>query len=115
VAQKVQVILVDDVDGGSADETVSFSLDGVSYEIDLSAKNAEKLRGAFSGYVGSARKAGRSPARNGRGPAARVAGSAVADREQNQAIRAWAKKKGLKVSERGRIPAEIVEKYHSAR
>jgi hypothetical protein len=114
VAQKVQVILVDDMDGGSADETVSFSLDGVSYEIDLSAKNAEKLRGAFSGYVGSARKAGRSPARNGRG-SARAAGSAAADREQNQAIRAWAKKKGLKVSERGRIPAEIVEKYHSAR
>jgi hypothetical protein len=111
VAQKVQVILVDDLDGGTASETVSFALDGTAYEIDLSAKNAEKLRNAFAAFVGVARKAGRASGRNtrsGRG------GSAAADREQNQAIRAWAKKKGLKVSERGRIPAEIVEKYHSA-
>ena len=112
MAQKVQVILVDDLDGGSADETVSFSLDGVTYEIDLSAKNAGKLRDALADYVGAARKAGRV-ARSARGRA--VASTAVADREQNQAIRAWAKKKGLKVSERGRIPAEIVEKYHSSR
>jgi hypothetical protein len=111
VAQKVQVILVDDLDGGTANETVSFSLDGSSYEIDLSAKNAEKLRNVFATYVGAARKASRS---SGRGTRGRGSGSAAADREQNQAIRAWAKKKGLKVSERGRIPAEIVEKYHSA-
>jgi hypothetical protein len=112
VAQKVQVILVDDLDGGTASETVSFSLDGTSYEIDLSTKNAEKLRGAFASYVGVARKAGKASTRNAR---AGRGSSAAADREQNQAIRAWAKKKGLKVSERGRIPAEIVEKYHSAR
>jgi hypothetical protein len=110
VAQKVQVILVDDLDGGSANETVSFSLDGTSYEIDLSTKNAEKLRDAFASYVGAARKAGRT-SRNIR--AGRTS-SAAADREQNQAIRSWAKKKGLKVSERGRIPADIVEKYHSS-
>lgn len=112
MAQKVQVILVDDLDGGSANETVSFSLDGTSYEIDLSSKNAEKLRNVFGAYVGVARKAARSSGRNARG--GRGGSSAAADREQNQAIRAWAKKKGLKVSERGRIPAEIVEKYHSA-
>jgi hypothetical protein len=112
VAQKVQVILVDDLDGDTANETVSFGLDGTSYEIDLSTKNAEKLRGAFAAYVGVARKAGRSSGRNAR--AGRGTSSAAADREQNQAIRAWAKKKGLKVSERGRIPAEIVEKYHAA-
>jgi hypothetical protein len=112
VAQKVQVILVDDLDGGSADETVSFSLDGTSYEIDLSAKNAEKLRDAVASYVGAARKAGKVP--GGRNVRGARGGGAAADREQNQAIRAWAKKKGLKVSERGRIPAEIVEKYHSA-
>jgi hypothetical protein len=112
VAQKVQVILVDDMDGGSADETVSFSLDGVSYEIDLSAKNAEKLRGVFAAFVGVARKGGRV-SRNTRAVRS-GGGTATADREQNQAIRAWAKKKGLKVSERGRIPAEIVEKYHSS-
>jgi len=111
VAQKVQVILVDDLDGGTASETVSFSLDGTAYEIDLSAKNAEKLRDVFAAYVGVARKAGRASGRNARGARA---SSASADREQNQAIRAWAKKKGLKVSERGRIPAEIAEKYRSA-
>jgi hypothetical protein len=111
VAKKVQVLLVDDLDGGSADETVSFSLDGVSYEIDLSAKNAGKLREAFGEYLGAARKAGRVTARS----TGRQAGTAAADREQNQAIRAWAKKKGMAVSERGRIPAEIVEKYHAAR
>jgi hypothetical protein len=111
VAQKVQVILVDDLDGGTASETVSFALDGTAYEIDLSAKNAEKLRDAFAAYVGVARKAGRASTRNARGSRG---GTAAADREQNQAIRAWAKKKGLKVSERGRIPAEIVEKYHAA-
>jgi len=111
VAQKVQVILVDDLDGGTASETVSFALDGTAYEIDLSAKNAEKLRDVFAAYVGVARKAGRASTRTARGPRG---GTAAADREQNQAIRAWAKKKGLKVSERGRIPAEIVEKYHAA-
>ncbi len=110
MAQKVQVILVDDLDGGTASETVSFALDGTAYEIDLSAKNAGKLRDVFATYVGVARKAGRASGRNTRSGR----GSAAADREQNQAIRAWAKKKGLKVSERGRIPAEIVEKYKSA-
>jgi hypothetical protein len=110
VAKKVQVLLVDDLDGGSADETVSFSLDGVSYEIDLSAKNAAKLRDAFAEYLGAARKAGRVTATR---TAGRQPGTAAADREQNQAIRAWAKKKGMAVSERGRIPAEIVEKYHA--
>ena len=56
MAQKVQVILVDDVDGGPADETVSFSLDGVSYEIDLSTKNAAAFRDSLAQYVGTARK-----------------------------------------------------------
>jgi hypothetical protein len=112
VAQKVEVTLVDDLDGGIADETVSFSIDGTQYEIDLSAKNAQKLREAVTPYLGAARKAGRVPSRNTRG---RSGGSATVDREQNQAIREWAKKKGLNVSERGRIPAEIVERYHAER
>ena len=112
MAQKVEVTLVDDLDGGSADETVSFSIDGAQYEIDLSSKNAQKLRDAVTPFVGAARKAGRATARNARG---RSGGSAAVDREQNQAIREWAKKKGLNVSERGRIPAEIVERYHAER
>lgn len=110
MAQKVEVTLVDDLDGGSADETVSFAIDGAQYEIDLSAKNAQKLRDAVTPFVGAARKASRTTARNTRGRS-----SATVDREQNQAIREWAKKKGLNVSERGRIPAEIVERYHAER
>jgi hypothetical protein len=113
VAQKVEVTLVDDLDGGAADETVSFAIDGTSYEIDLSGKNAQKLRDAVTPYLGAARKVGRIGGRGGRG--GRSGGSATVDREQNQAIREWAKKKGLNVSERGRIPQEIVERYHAER
>jgi hypothetical protein len=106
VAQKTQVILIDDIDGGAATETVAFALDGTSYEIDLSAKNAGKLRDAFAPYVGAARKSGvRSGARRGRRPSG--------DGRTAQ-IRAWAKSKNLKVNERGRIPAEIVAKYEAA-
>jgi hypothetical protein len=112
VAQKVEVTLVDDLDGGAADETVTFAIDGTSYEIDLSGKNAQKLRDAVTPFLGAARKVGRVSGRGGRG---RSGGSATVDREQNQAIREWAKKKGLNVSERGRIPAEIVERYHAER
>ena len=113
MAQKVQVILVDDVDGGKADETVTFGFDGTGYEIDLSSKNAKKLRDAVAPYLGAARKAGRVATAKARG---RSGGSpAAADREQNQAIREWAKKQGLKVSDRGRIPAEIVERFHRQR
>ena len=76
MAQKVQVLLVDDIDGGEASETVSFALDGNSYEIDLSGKNATKLRDAFAKYVGAARKVGRSAARPPGGPAGAAAAAA---------------------------------------
>jgi hypothetical protein len=116
MAQKVQVLLVDDLDGGEATETVSFSLDGSSYEIDLSAKNADELRDAFAKYVGVARKAGRSgSASAGRSAAGgRSRGSAAMDRDQAAAIRSWAKKQGLQVSDRGRIPASIIEQYNQS-
>ena len=110
MAQKVQVLLVDDLDGGQADETVSFGLDGVAYEIDLSASNATKLRESFADFVGAARKASkRSTGRSsgGRSPAR-------ADREQTKAIREWARGKGYQVSDRGRIPANIVEEYNAS-
>jgi hypothetical protein len=110
MAQKIQVTLVDDLDGGQAEETVTFGLDCSTYEIDLSSKNAQKLRDGIAAYVGAARKVGRTGKRARTG-----GGAATADREQNQAIREWAKKKGLKVSERGRIPADIVEQYHAQR
>ncbi|MER7081246.1 Lsr2 protein [Saccharopolyspora antimicrobica] len=117
MAQKVTVTLVDDLDGGQADETVEFGLDGVSYQIDLSADNAGELRDALANYVSNARRAGgrKKPGPRPGGAGARSAGgSTSADREQNQAIREWARKRGLKVSDRGRIPADIVEQYHQA-
>ncbi|WP_163567080.1 histone-like nucleoid-structuring protein Lsr2 [Fodinicola feengrottensis] len=114
MAQRTEIILIDDVDGGKADETIRFALDGVAYEIDLSNKNAAKLRDQLATYVSVARKAGkaRAPTRPAVRPAPTVP-TVTADREQNQAIRAWARKKGLAVSDRGRIPAEIIEQYHS--
>jgi hypothetical protein len=108
VAQKVTVSLVDDLSGSRADETVSFGLDGKNYEIDLSSKNADKLRGALADYVAAARKAGGTP----RGTAASPAHRPAVDREQNQAIREWARRKGMKVNDRGRIPSEVIEAYH---
>ncbi len=113
MAQKIQVLLVDDLDGGEAEETVSFALDGTSYEIDLSAANAAGLRDALANYVGHARRANRGAARGA--VATRSPRSAVrADREQTQAIREWARNNGHAVSERGRIPASVVEAYNSA-
>jgi hypothetical protein len=109
MAQKTVVLLEDDLDGGEADETVSFSLDGVSYEIDLSAKNAGKLRDQLAGYVAVARRTGGRSAR-GRGRAAARGGGQA----NTSDIRAWARAQGLDVSERGRIPAAIVEKYEKA-
>jgi hypothetical protein len=115
MAQKVQVLLVDDLDGGEASETVSFALDGSSYEIDLSGKNATEMRDAFAKYVGAARKAGRTAGSSaGRSGRRSSGGSTSMDRDQAAAIRSWAKKQGLKVSDRGRIPATIIEQYNQS-
>ncbi|MBF9134756.1 Lsr2 family protein [Plantactinospora sp. S1510] len=110
MAKQVIHRLVDDLDGGDADETVKFSLDGVQYEIDLSSENAGKLRDQFAPYTASGQKMGRGAVLVGvRATGGR--GSATADREQNKAIRAWAKKEGRDISDRGRIPQEIVDEY----
>ncbi|QRP46607.1 Lsr2 family protein [Amycolatopsis sp. FDAARGOS 1241] len=114
MAQKVLVSLVDDLDGTEAEETVEFGLDGVTYQIDLSSENAEELRDALAQYVEHARRAGgrkRAVLRPVAGAKA-AARPATVDREQNQAIRAWARKNGFAVSDRGRIPSEVVEAYH---
>ncbi|MBO0872732.1 MAG: Lsr2 family protein [Pseudonocardia sp.] len=110
MAQKVTVSLVDDLDGDKADETVQFGLDGKNYEIDLSSGNAGKLREALQAYVTAARR----PGGRRRSGAAASGGTrrAAVDRDQNQAIREWARKRGMKVSDRGRIPADLVEAYH---
>ncbi|MCG2797703.1 MAG: Lsr2 family protein [Cellulomonas sp.] len=108
MAQKVQVLLVDDVDGSAADETVTFALDGVSYEIDLTTANAAKLRDAVAAWVGHARKVGGRSARTS-APRARRASTSDA-----QAVRDWAKSNGYTVSERGRISAEVKTAYDAA-
>jgi hypothetical protein len=113
MAQQVVVSLVDDLDGGTADETVVFGLDRKNYEIDLSSKNATKLREALAEYVGVARRPGGST-RSARTAASGAAPRPSVDREQNQAIRDWARKQGMKVSDRGRIPADVTEAFHNA-
>ncbi|MDA2804650.1 histone-like nucleoid-structuring protein Lsr2 [Nocardiopsis suaedae] len=109
MAQKVQVLLVDDLDGGEADETVAFGVDGTSYEIDLSTDNATTLRELLAPYVSAARKA---PAKAGRG--GRRQQRSAPSRERSAEIRAWAKAQGKQVNERGRIPAAIVAEYEAA-
>ncbi|RSM40304.1 nucleoid-associated protein Lsr2 [Actinoplanes sp. ATCC 53533] len=109
MAKQVITLLTDDLDGGEADRTVEFGLDGVTYTIDLSEKNAGKLRKALDPYLGAGTRVGRSGAvGSGRRP---VVASARSNRDENQAIREWAGKNGYEVSERGRIPNSVVEAY----
>lgn len=107
MAQRVEVVLIDDLDGGPAAETVTFALDGVSYEIDLSDANAQKLRDDFASWTGHARRSGtaRSTKRRGGG------GS---KRNDLAAIREWARANGHSVSDRGRISAEVQAAYDKA-
>ena len=104
--------LVDDPEGGDAEETVKFALDGIQYEIDLSDANAKKLRDVFAPCVAAGSKVARGGVVVG-GRAARGRGGATADREQNKAIRECAKKNGKDISGRGRIPQEIVDEFHA--
>ncbi|WP_020579471.1 histone-like nucleoid-structuring protein Lsr2 [Actinopolymorpha alba] len=112
MATKTNVVLIDDIDGSEAEESVKFALDGVSYEIDLSAKNAAKLRNVVASYVDSARRVG---GRAARGRAAKPAAGGAARKPETAEIRAWAKDQGYDVSDRGRIPAEIIEAYQKGR
>ncbi|GAB2819643.1 Lsr2 family protein [Streptomyces chlorus] len=109
MAQKVQVLLVDDLDGGEADETVTFALDGKTYEIDLTTANADKLRGLLESYVKGGRRTG-GRASSGRGKARATSGG----NQDTAAIRAWAKQNGHEVNDRGRVPAAIREAYEQA-
>src|SRR6266496_1421375 len=111
MAQNTIVQLIDDLDQGAADETVRFGLDGTNYEIDLSAKNAAKLRDSLANYVANARRSGRSGARAA--GSGRRGGAARGDREQTQAIREWGRKNGWKVGSKGRIPADLLDAYNS--
>ena len=110
MARKVEVRLIDDLDNTVADESITFGLDGTDYEIDLSAKHAKELRGALEKYISVATRVGR-----GRGGSTGTRGPrrSRADREQNQAIREWAQRKGLDVAPRGRISQAVLEQYQA--
>jgi nucleoid-associated protein Lsr2 len=117
MAQKVQIIKTDDLENSDvpADETITFSLDGTTYEIDLSEKNATELRDTFARYVGAARKVTRGGGGRASGAGrSRPTGGGRMDREQAGAIRDWARKNGHNVSDRGRIPASVVTAYEEA-
>jgi hypothetical protein len=113
MAQRVNVVLVDDLDGSDAVETVSFALDGVDYEIDLSEAHAGDLREALSLYVGHGRRTGgrRKGGRRAAGPAG---ASAASDGASAADIRAWARENGWDVPERGRVSAEVREAFAAA-
>ncbi|WP_145500839.1 Lsr2 family protein [Streptomyces sp. CFMR 7] len=108
MAQKIQILLTDDLDGSEAQETVTFGLDGRTYEIDLNEKNNDKLRKFLDPYVKAGRRAG-GKATRGAGQRASSAGSSDSGK-----IREWAKAHGHTVNDRGRIPAEIREAYEQA-
>jgi hypothetical protein len=109
VAQKVQTLFVDDIDGSDAEGTVRFGLDGTDYEIDLNAGHARALRDALAPYIGAGRRASgaaRRPVRSGR--------RASANGLNTTEVREWAKAQGIEVKDRGRVPAELVVKFKAA-
>ena len=103
MAQRVEVILEDDIDGGPADETVRFALNGTQYEIDLSSEHAQALRGSLAGYIEHARKAS-AASRQTRG---------ARKRTDTSAVREWAREHGKEISGRGRIPASVMKEYEA--
>ena len=109
MAQKVQTLFIDDLDGSEAEGTVRFGLDGTEYEIDLNAKHAQQLRDALARYVAAARRTGASTKQSVRSRR-KATSSAVNTTE----VREWAKTQGIDVKDRGRIPAELVVKFKAA-
>jgi sRNA-binding protein len=115
LAQRVQVELVDDLNGEVAQETVRFGVDGTEYEIDLTTENAEKLRSTLSEYADKARESRK--ARTGRkqgGQQSASASTTKSKREETQAIRQWAQDNGHNPSSRGRITQSIIDAYNEA-
>lgn len=103
MAQKVQTLLIDDIDGGEAEGTVRFGLDGTSYEIDLSVAHQAELRGALARFIAAGRKVPEA------GPRRAAGGGADATE-----VRAWARSQGIEVKDRGRVPAGVVARYREA-
>jgi hypothetical protein len=110
MAQKIQTLFIDDLDGSDAEGTVRFGLDGSEYEIDLNAKHAQQLRDALARYVGAARRAGGGARR----PAARGGRRASASGLNTTEVREWARAQGIEVKDRGRVPAEVMVKFKAA-
>jgi hypothetical protein len=108
MAQKIQTLFIDDIDGGAAEGTVRFGLDGTEYEIDLSAKHSEELHKALANYVAHGRKV---PGASRRALRGRRSGASTVDTAK---VREWAKGHGYDIKERGRVPANVVEKYQAA-
>jgi hypothetical protein len=109
VAQKIQTLFIDDLDGSAAEGTVRFGLDGTEYEIDLNAGHAKELRDALARYVDAARRVGSSARRPTRGGSRGPAGDLNAVE-----VREWAKAQGIEVKDRGRVPADLVVKFRAA-
>lgn len=107
MARQTQTVLTDDLDGTTADTTISFSYDGASFEIDLSKKNADKLTRAIGPYIEAGRRVRTASGRSSRA-ASRTSGPKPAD------VRAWAKDQGMDVTDRGRVPAELIVKFQAA-
>ncbi len=112
MAQKVQTLFIDDIDGGEAEGTVRFALDGTEYEIDLSAEHSDELRSALGKYVTHARKTGSAARRGGRAPG--LAGRAARPALNTTEVRSWARENGFDIKDRGRVPAELVAKFQAA-
>ena len=109
MAQKVQTLFIDDLDGSEAEGTVRFGLDGAEYEIDLNAEHARELRDALARYVGAARRAGGSARRSARAGRRGSAGG-----PNPTEVREWAKEQDIEVKDRGRVPAELVVRFKAA-
>ncbi len=105
MAQKVETLLIDDLDGSHAEGTVRFSVDGTDYEIDLSASHAQQLRDALAPYISAARRAGASSRRTGQ---------KTARPPDPTEVREWARAQGIDVKDRGRVPADLIAKFKAA-
>jgi len=108
MAQRIQTLFIDDLDGGEAAGTVRFGLDGIQYEIDLSEQHTDALRTALAKYVEHARKVGSASRRQVRG------GRRGADALDTAKVREWAREQGIGIKDRGRVPATVVEQYKTA-
>jgi hypothetical protein len=106
MAQRIQTLLIDDLDGGEAAGTVRFGLDGTDYEIDLSAAHSDELRNTLERYLAHARRVGGTA----KGAARPRRGGAAVDTAK---VREWAKEQGIEIKDRGRVPSSVVEQYQA--